>query len=64
MQSGTVKSFNEMSGYGFIKIDETGEDIFVHQSGLMCEICKGDKVTFQITEGKKGLNATNVKHAE
>lgn len=50
-----------MSKYGFIKVDETGEDVFVHETGLTCEICKGDKVTFNITEVKKGINATNMK---
>ncbi len=64
MKTGIVKSFNELSKYGFIKVDETGEEIFVHESGLTCLIRKGDKVMFMITDGKKGPNATNVKRIE
>ena len=61
MKTGTIKSFNELSKYGFIIVDDTKEEIFVHESGLTCLVRKGDKVTFMITEGKKGPNATNVK---
>ncbi len=61
MQEGTVKFFNESKGFGFIKSSETGEDIFVHSSGLIDSIREEDKVEFETQEGRKGLNAVNVK---
>ena len=61
MQEGTVKFFNETKGFGFISPSNGGHDIFVHVSGLMDEIRETDKVTFEVQNGKKGLNATNVK---
>jgi CspA family cold shock protein len=63
MKNGVVKFFNETKGFGFIKIDGTGEEIFVHSTGLNDQIREGDSVTFDVTEGKKGLNAVNVKRA-
>lgn len=60
MQTGTVKFFNTSKGYGFIKVDESGEEIFVHATGLVDEIQEDDRVQFEVKEGKKGLNATNV----
>ena len=63
MKTGVVKFFNETKGYGFIKVDETGEEVFVHISGLKDEINKDDKVSFEIERGKKGLNAVNVSIA-
>ncbi len=64
MQTGTVKFFNEKKGYGFIKVDESNEEIFVHATALVDEIQKDDKVSFEVKEGKKGLNAINVKRDE
>ncbi|MCT4673973.1 MAG: cold shock domain-containing protein [Prolixibacteraceae bacterium] len=61
MQEGTVKFFNESKGFGFITSVETGEDIFVHISGLVDEIREDDKVKFNTKEGKKGLNAVDVE---
>lgn len=61
MKNGTVKFFNDSKGFGFIIDDETKNDYFVHISGLIDEIREGDKVEFDLKEGKKGLNATNVK---
>ena len=63
MKNGVVKFFNETKGFGFIKIDGSGEEIFVHSTGLQDQIREGDAVTFDVTEGKKGLNAVNVKRA-
>jgi CspA family cold shock protein len=63
MHSGTVKFFNESKGFGFILEDETGKELFVHVSGLIDKITKNDKVEFEIQNGKKGLNAVNVKRA-
>ena len=61
MSKGTVKFFNETKGFGFISEDDTNKEHFVHVSGLVDEIQEGDEVTFELTEGKKGLNAVNVE---
>ena len=61
MQEGTVKFFNETKGFGFISPANGGQDIFVHVSGLYDEIRESDKVTYEVQNGKKGLNAVNVK---
>ena len=63
MKKGTVKFFNEAKGFGFIKSEESGEDIFVHATGLQETIRENDNVVFDVTEGKKGMNAVNVKLA-
>ncbi|MCR5228460.1 MAG: cold-shock protein [Eubacterium sp.] len=63
MAKGSVKWFNEKKGYGFIT-DESGNDVFVHFSGLNMEGFKtlkdGQTVEFDVSEGDKGLQATNV----
>ena len=61
MSTGTVKFFNETKGFGFIKEEESGKEYFVHVTGLVDKIRENDNVTFEIQEGKKGLNAVNVK---
>ncbi len=61
MSNGTVKFFNTAKGFGFITPDEGGKDIFAHQSGLVDEITEGDKVSYDVEESPKGLNAVNVK---
>jgi CspA family cold shock protein len=61
MQEGTVKFFNPTKGFGFITPSNGGDDIFVHISGLYDEVRENDKVTFDVENGKKGLNAVNVK---
>ncbi|MGO3706994.1 MAG: cold-shock protein [Mesonia hippocampi] len=61
MQEGIVKFFNSSKGFGFIKSSETGEDIFVHVSGLIDEIREDDKVKFNTEQGRKGINAVNVE---
>ena len=63
MKTGTVKFFNVSKGFGFIKSDDSGEEIFVHVTGLNDQIKENDKVTFDVAEGKKGLNAVNVRRA-
>lgn len=60
MQKGTVKFFNESKGFGFITPENGTEDIFVHISGLQNKIKENDVVSFEVQEGKKGLNAVNV----
>lgn len=60
-KEGTVKFFNETKGFGFI-IPESGEsEIFVHSSGLIDQIRENDRVQYEVEQGKKGLNAVNVK---
>jgi CspA family cold shock protein len=61
MKQGTVKFFNEEKGFGFIKPSDSGEDVFVHQSGLIDSIKQNDKVQFEVERGKKGLNAVRVQ---
>ncbi len=61
MKKGTVKFFNGAKGFGFIIDEETSNEYFVHVSGLIDEIREGDVVEFELTEGKKGLNAVNVR---
>jgi CspA family cold shock protein len=58
---GTVKFFNETKGFGFIKPSDSGEDIFVHSSGLIDQVRENDQVEYEVERGKKGLNAVNVK---
>ena len=60
MQEGTVKFFNETKGFGFITPSNGGSDVFVHISDLQGEIREGDKVTFEVQDGRKGPNAVNV----
>ncbi len=58
---GTVKFFNEEKGFGFIKHDDSNKETFVHANGLIDQIEANDKVIFDVQEGRKGLNAVNVK---
>ena len=64
MNNGTVKWFNGAKGYGFITNDETGEEVFVHFSAIVGDGFKtleeGQKVTYDTTEGNRGLQAVNV----
>jgi CspA family cold shock protein len=61
MNKGTVKFFNDAKGFGFITEEGSNKEHFVHISGLVDEIRENDEVEFDLTEGKKGLNAINVK---
>lgn len=61
MNKGTVKFFNDTKGFGFIKDEDSNKEYFVHVSGLVDEIREGDEVEFELQEGRKGLNAVNVK---
>ena len=64
MKVGTVKFFNETKGFGFVKETSTGQEYFLHVSGLLVDtIREKDEVTFELKEGKKGLNAVNVRLA-
>lgn len=59
MKKGTVKFFNETKGFGFIK-EESGQEVFVHVSGIKDQIRENDSVKFDIEQGKRGLQAINV----
>jgi CspA family cold shock protein len=61
MSKGTVKFFNESKGFGFITEEGSNKEHFVHVSGLIDEIRENDEVEFDLQEGKKGLNAVNVR---
>ncbi|WP_192821029.1 cold-shock protein [Rufibacter sp. LB8] len=63
MNQGTVKFFNDDKGFGFIKDSNTNQEYFVHVSGLVDEIRENDEVVYDLQEGRKGLNAVNVKLA-
>ena len=61
MATGKVKWFDAKKGFGFITSTETGQDIFVHNSGLIDDVREGDKVQYNSEQGRKGINAVNVK---
>ena len=61
MKKGTVKFFNGSKGFGYVVEEGSNNEYFVHASGLIDEINEGDAVEFELQEGRKGLNAVNVK---
>jgi len=65
MATGTVKWFNESKGFGFITPDEGGEDLFAHFSAIQSKgfrtLTEGQKVSFDVTTGPKGKQASNIK---
>lgn len=61
VKNGTVKFFNESKGFGFVTESESNTEYFVHVSGLIDEIREGDSVEFDLKEGRKGLNAIDVR---
>ncbi|MDW7694246.1 cold shock domain-containing protein [Flammeovirgaceae bacterium SG7u.111] len=59
---GTVKFFNESKGFGFIRIDNSTDELFFHISGMSSEsLDADDRVSFETVQGKRGPQATNVK---
>jgi len=63
MSKGVVKFFNETKGFGFIIDSDSNKEYFVHVSGLVDKVKENDEVEFDLEEGRKGLNAMNVKLA-
>ena len=61
MKNGTVKFFNASKGFGFITEDDSNTEYFVHVTGIIDEINEGDAVEFELKEGRKGMNAVDVK---
>ncbi len=61
MSQGTVKFFNNAKGFGFITPDDGSKDVFVHKNDITEPISEGDKVSYDVEESPKGLNAVGVK---
>ncbi len=61
VRKGKIEFFNDAKGFGFIKENDTQEKFFVHVNGLTEEVREGDKVSFELEKGLKGMNAINVK---
>ncbi len=61
MKEGTVKFFNEAKGFGFIKVKDSEQDIFVHSTNLIDNIREDDQVQFDVEQGEKGLSAVKVR---
>lgn len=64
MPTGIVKFYNQKARFGFIRQDDTGDELYTRRSKLIDEISEGDKVEFDIEPGRKGPQATNVKLIE
>ena len=63
MINGTVKFFDETKGFGFIKDNDSTKEYFVNLTGLIDKITDNDEVSFDLEEGRRGVNAVNVKLA-
>ncbi len=61
MKTGTIKFFNSTKGFGFVVEDNSTQEVFIHISGLIDQVKDNDRVSFDTIDGKRGLNAINVK---
>lgn len=61
MPTGTVKFYNRKNRFGFIRVDESGEEVYVRKSGLIDEVDEGDRVSFELEEHAKGPKAIEVR---
>jgi CspA family cold shock protein len=64
MKKGKVKFFNESKRFGFIVEDDSKEEIFVHETGLVDKVRENDLVEYEVTQGRKGMNAISVKKVQ
>lgn len=67
MATGTVKWFNDSKGFGFITVDSSGEDVFAHFSAIQSKgfrtLAEGQRVSFDLIQGPKGQQASNIQVA-
>jgi CspA family cold shock protein len=61
LKTGVIKFFNDSKGFGFVIEDESNTEYFLHVSGCIDEVREGDRIGFDLKEGRKGLNAVDVR---
>jgi CspA family cold shock protein len=61
LKTGVIKFFNDSKGFGFVIEDESNTEYFLHVSGCIDEVREGDRIEFDLKEGRKGLEAADVR---